>query len=83
MASQQQATVQGVTQVSLLGQFQVRLLDQVLRRLAGHTDGQYTYEMTEDVFSRGEYAIYGQSLKAHRRADTSSCEHRMNCLIDI
>lgn len=53
----QHGSVQGVMQVSVLGQFPAGLLDQVLRRLAAHAEHQYAYEMQEDVFTRGEWLV--------------------------
>jgi hypothetical protein len=48
-----QSSVQGVMQVSLLGQFPAGLLDQVLARLASYAEHQHSLELEEDVFSRG------------------------------
>jgi len=51
----QHGSVQGVMQVSVLGQFPAGLLDQVLRRLASHAEHQYALQLEEDVFSRGPF----------------------------
>lgn len=47
------AGLQGVTQVSLLGQIPAELLDQVLRRLRGHCEHEERFELHEDVLTRG------------------------------
>jgi len=49
----QQGGIQGITQVSVLGQLPVSLLDQVLRRLEAHTEHQYDFTVNEDVLTRG------------------------------
>ncbi|CAD6572583.1 MAG: hypothetical protein CYPHOPRED_004886 [Cyphobasidiales sp. Tagirdzhanova-0007] len=47
--------IQGVTQVSIMGQFPVALLDQVLRRLQAHSEHMRQFTLRDDVFMRGTY----------------------------
>ena len=54
----QHGSVQGVMQVSVLGQFPAGLLDQVCRRLASHAEHQYDLHMVEDVFFRGQSQLF-------------------------
>ena len=49
----QQGNIQGVTQVSLLGQLSTALLDQVLRRLRAQAEHVCEFKMHEDVLTRG------------------------------
>jgi hypothetical protein len=51
--AQQSIGLQGITQVSVLGQTGASLLPQLLRRLRAHSEHEATYTMNEDVLGRG------------------------------
>lgn len=75
----QHGSVQGVMQVSVLGQFPAGLLDQILRRLAAHAEHQYAFEMEEDVFSRGHLSLL-PSLLADCPGSDALCTDMQACM---
>jgi hypothetical protein len=55
--SQPSSGIQGITQVSVMGQLPAEILDQVLRRLRGHAEHESQFEMHEDVLTRGSLCL--------------------------
>lgn len=55
--SSQSGPIQGIIQISILGQLPNHLLPQVHRRLRNHSEHEADFELNEDVLLRGMFRI--------------------------